>query len=68
MGHCQGDPANYGCEERVAAIIARERKMKLSEVGRRPWPASSMLSQRYIDDSEKSHFNELSKAPLVEKL
>ena len=24
MGHCQADPENYGCEARVAEIIARE--------------------------------------------
>ncbi len=60
MGHCQGDPGNYDCESRVAAIIARETKTPLHLVGKRPWPASSLLSKRWIDDSEKDHFNKLS--------
>ena len=64
MGHCQGDPSNYNCEARVAAIIARETGIPLHEVGRRPWPASSMLKQRhvYVDDAEKDHLKALSKA------
>jgi glycerol-3-phosphate dehydrogenase len=53
MGHCQGDPENYGCEARVRAIIARENGVPISEVGGRPWPATSTLSQRWIDDGEK---------------
>ena len=55
MGHCQGDPNNYDCEAHVAAIIARETGIPLHEVGRRPWPASSMLKKRhvYVDDAEK---------------
>ena len=60
MGHCQGDPENYGCEDRVAAIIARELNMKLEDVGRRPWPASSLLPQRFITDEEKEHIHSLS--------
>jgi hypothetical protein len=45
MGHCQGDPGNYGCEARVAAIIARENAAPLAAVGRRPWPATTTLPQ-----------------------
>ncbi|CAB9524627.1 L-2-hydroxyglutarate dehydrogenase, mitochondrial [Seminavis robusta] len=54
MGHCQGDPENYGCEARVRAIIARENGVPVEEVGGRPWPATSTLTQRWIDDGEKS--------------
>lgn len=53
MGHCQGDPENYNCECRVKAIIARENNVSVDEVGSRPWPATSTLSQRWIDDDEK---------------
>jgi glycerol-3-phosphate dehydrogenase len=54
MGHCQGDPENYGCEARVRAIIARENEVSVDEVGGRPWPATSTLTQRWIDDDEKA--------------
>eukprot|EP00956_Cyclotella_meneghiniana_P026673 scaffold58259_cov107-Cyclotella_meneghiniana.AAC.3 len=53
MGHCQGDPENYNCECRVKAIIARENNVTVEEVGGRPWPATSTLSERWIDDAEK---------------
>lgn len=53
MGHCQGDPDNYNCEARVRAIIARENGVPISQVGHRPWPATSTLSQRWIDYKEK---------------
>ena len=53
MGHCQGDRENYNCECRVKAIIARENGVSVEEVGGRPWPATSTLSQRWIDDDEK---------------
>ena len=54
MGHCQGDKDNYNCECRVAAIVARENGTDPNEVGRRPWPATSTLSERWITDSERS--------------
>jgi glycerol-3-phosphate dehydrogenase len=53
MGHCQGDDANYGCESRVRAIIARENGVPLNQVGRRPWPATSTLPQRWMNEEEK---------------
>jgi glycerol-3-phosphate dehydrogenase len=55
MGHCQGDAENYDCESRVRAIISRECGVSLEEVGGRPWPATSTLSQRWIyrDDIQK---------------
>lgn len=53
MGHCQGDPDNYNCEARVRAIIARESGIPVNQVGGRPWPATSTLSQRWPDDAEK---------------
>mgnify|MGYP006078271867 CR=1 FL=1 len=62
MGHCQADETNYGCEERVARIIARETGIPLELVGRRPWPASSLLSTRYAfsDDATKELMTKLS--------
>lgn len=54
MGQCQGDVENYNCESRVKAIIARENQSSVEEVGGRPWPATTTLSQRWIDDNEKS--------------
>jgi glycerol-3-phosphate dehydrogenase len=53
MGHCQGEPENYNCECRVRAIIARENNVTVDEVGGRPWPATSTLSQRWIGDEER---------------
>ena len=52
MGHCQGDADNYFCEGRVKAIIARENGTSCDEVGGRPWPATSTLSQRWVYKDE----------------
>lgn len=60
MGHCQADPANYCCEDRVAAIIARETGLQLSEVGRRPWPGSSIMPRRFFKAEDKAWVDELS--------
>lgn len=49
MGHCQG---TY-CEPRVKAILARELGLPEAEVHTRPWPESSLLPERHIDDSFK---------------
>ncbi len=53
MGPCQGDPANYNCECRVAEIVARELRIPVAAVGRRPWPATSTLSRRWLSDEDK---------------
>lgn len=53
MGHCQGDIENYNCEARVAAIIARETGLPAEAVGRRPWPATSSLPERWLSDGQK---------------
>jgi glycerol-3-phosphate dehydrogenase len=53
MGHCQGDVDNYNCECRVKAIIARETRVPVEEVGARPWPATSTLKTRWINDEDK---------------
>eukprot|EP00957_Ditylum_brightwellii_P153051 11650342-Ditylum_brightwellii.AAC.1 len=53
MGHCQGDPDNYDCEGRVRAIVARELNVPLDEIGGRPWPATTTLTKRWIDQEEK---------------
>lgn len=54
MGHCQGDAENYNCECRVAEIISRETGLPIDAVGRRPWPATSILSQRWLNEEQKA--------------
>jgi glycerol-3-phosphate dehydrogenase len=56
MGHCQGDAANYNCECRVAEIVARELALPVEAVGRRPWPATSTLPQRWLTPEQKASF------------
>ncbi len=51
MGHCQGEKENYDCECRVAEIIARENKIPVEAVGRRPWPATSTVPERWFSDT-----------------
>lgn len=58
MGHCQGDPDNFCCEARVRAILARENSVTVDRVGARPWPATSLLPQRWIDDQEKQELQD----------
>merc|ERR1712224_719770 len=53
MGHCQGEKENYDCECRVAEIIARENNLPVEAVGRRPWPATTTLPERWIADDFK---------------
>merc|ERR1712167_171691 len=49
MGGCQGKPWNYGCECRVAQIIARESAdLAPAVVGRRPWSATSLFPRRWL--------------------
>ena len=54
----QGDAENYNCECRVRAIIARENNVTIEEVGGRPWPATSTLTERWINDDEKHALEE----------
>lgn len=54
MGWCQARPDNYDCERRVAEIVARELQLPVEAVGRRPWPASSTLGKRWINDEDKA--------------
>jgi len=70
MGHCQADVENYDCEARVKQIIARECGIPISEVGGRPWPASSMLRNRqaYDDEQEKKRMIELARPGQTYKL
>ena len=63
MGGCQGKPWNYGCECRVAQVIARETKGQPAVVGRRPWSATSMFPRRWITDDDKSVLQKLSTPP-----
>jgi glycerol-3-phosphate dehydrogenase len=60
MGHCQAQQENYGCECRVADIIAKENGYtEEDEIGRRPWPATSTLNKRWIDEEDKEQFTRL---------
>ena len=63
MGGCQGKPWNYGCECRVAQVIARETKGQTELVGRRPWSATSMFPRRWITPEDKEVLATLSTAP-----
>lgn len=49
MGHCQG---TY-CESRVKEVIQRETGKPAEEVAQRPWPESSLLPERWVEDSFK---------------
>ena len=63
MGGCQGKPWNYGCECRVAQIIARESAdLAPAAVGRRPWSATSLFPRRWLSDSDKEVLKVVSKA------
>jgi len=55
MGHCQGE---Y-CESRVKSILAREMATKETKVGTRPWPATSLIPQRWLTDGEKENIRGL---------
>ena len=59
MGHCQAEESNYNCECRVAEIIARETSTAASIVGRRPWPATSTLSERWVQEEERKKLEAL---------
>ena len=61
MGDCQGRADNYDCECRVAQIIARETNLPIDAVGRRPWPATSSFSKRWLEDQDKEAIEKLSK-------
>jgi len=59
MGHCQAASENYDCECRVTNIIARETGLPADVVGRRPWPATSTLPRRWVDDKIKIEIESL---------
>ena len=70
MGGCQGKPWNYGCECRVAQIIARENgyaealgESATASVGRRPWKATTQFDRRWLTDDDKAKLVELADAP-----
>jgi L-2-hydroxyglutarate oxidase LhgO len=65
MGGCQGKPWNYGCECRVAQVIARENEMATEVVGRRPWKGTSQFERRWLTEDDKSKLVELSDADPV---
>jgi hypothetical protein len=43
----------------VADIIARELKLPAAAVGRRPWPATTTLPQRWLSDAQKADLKRL---------
>ena len=53
VGHCQAGEHPH-CEARVAEVIAREQRLALDKVGRRPWPATSLLPQRWLSEEQKA--------------
>jgi hypothetical protein len=59
MGHCQGE---Y-CEARVKAILARVHGVPVDEVAGRPWPASSILPRRHLEDSDRDAIRALVPPP-----
>ncbi len=59
MGICQGEKTNYDCECRVASIIARETGLPVEAVGRRPWPATTTLPRRWLNDDDKDKLEEI---------
>eukprot|EP01083_Nonionella_stella_P152454 488710_1 len=61
MGQCQASPDNCDCELYVAQLIAKKKGMPLSEVGRRPWPATSLFKRRWLSDEEKASIDALVK-------
>ena len=68
MGGCQGKPWNYGCECKVAQIVARENAAQADLVGRRPWSATSAFPRRWITAEDKEVLKTLSTPPdAVEK-
>ena len=68
MGNCQADPENYNCEQRCAEIIACELGISVDDVGRRPWPASSLLKKQHVDDGDRQELVDLSNANNTFKL
>eukprot|EP00287_Rhodomonas_sp_CCMP768_P032020 CAMPEP_0202853424 /NCGR_PEP_ID=MMETSP1389-20130828/90475_1 /ASSEMBLY_ACC=CAM_ASM_000865 /TAXON_ID=302021 /ORGANISM="Rhodomonas sp., Strain CCMP768" /LENGTH=710 /DNA_ID=CAMNT_0049531973 /DNA_START=39 /DNA_END=2172 /DNA_ORIENTATION=+ len=66
MGGCQGKPWNYGCECRVAAVIAREAEEATAKVGRRPWSATSLFERRWLSDDDKATLQQVSQAVVGE--
>lgn len=59
MGGCQGKPWNYGCECRVAQIVARENALQTTAVGRRPWSATSAFERRWLTPEDKAKLEKL---------
>lgn len=55
MGHCQGK----FCEPRVKKIIEAETGIAEPSVVGRPWPASSILPQRWLTDEQKDEYKKL---------
>ena len=49
MGHCQGDPANYGCEARVAAIEEADLNAKIMDVEAYAMERAFTLIQHHLD-------------------
>merc|ERR1712228_788373 len=66
MGGCQGKPWNYGCECKVAQIIAREQgagPLPVDQVGRRPWAATSQFPRRWLAPDDKEMLARLTNPP-----
>ena len=62
MGHCQGE----FCEPRVRAILARAKGTGVEAVPGRPWPASSILPRRHLDDADRDAIRALVPPPAAQ--
>jgi glycerol-3-phosphate dehydrogenase len=59
MGSCQANPEKYNCEMRVAHVMAETLGVPVEDIGRRPFPASSLLPSQWIDEDTRDKFREL---------
>jgi len=59
MGYCQGE---Y-CEPRVKAILARVGGVAPADVPGRPWPATSILPRRHLEEEDRDKIRELVPPP-----
>jgi glycerol-3-phosphate dehydrogenase len=62
MGHCQGE----FCEPRVRALLARAKGVGVEAVPGRPWPATSILPRRHLEDADRDAIRALVPPPAAD--